>query len=271
MYSKYIKVDGIRTHYIEAGEGDNYVILLHGAEFGGNSQNSWEYNIQALSKHFHVFAIDMLGFGGTEKIFHFEDIKAFRIEHIRKFMDTLCIDSASFIGNSMGGGLILKVASEEKPRWNINKAITISGGGPNNPETHSFVNNYDCTFDYMRKIHHLFFYDDAWKQEEYVNKRYLESIKPGAWEALSVSRFKSPLAKQKASGRIPDYSSAYKNIKVPILICAGDQDKLKLPDYSERLSNLIPNSQVKVFKDCSHCAQIEKAEEFNDLAIDFLK
>jgi 2-hydroxymuconate-semialdehyde hydrolase len=270
LQSKFIMIGDIRTHYIEAGEGDRNLILLHGAEYGGNSRNSWEYNIDALAKHFHVYAIDMIGFGETDKLFKFAaDMRVFRIEHIRKFMKILCIESASFTGNSMGGGLSLKVASQENPAWNIDKIITISGGGPNNTEIHNILGGFDGTMEYMHKIHELMFYNDQWKTDEYVQKRYESSIAPGAWEALSVSRFRSPLAPA-SKGEAPVYSPAYKNIKCPVLVVAGDEDPLKLPDFTEQLASLIPNVEVQIFDQCRHCAQIEYADKFNRMAVDFL-
>jgi 2-hydroxymuconate-semialdehyde hydrolase len=272
MQSKFTMVGDIRTHYLEAGEGDHHVILLHGGEYGGSAQNSWEHNIDVLAKNFHVYALDMVGYGETDKLFNFNDAGALRLNHIKKFMEILCIESASFIGNSMGGGLILKVASMEQPLWNIDKAITINGGGPMNPEPFQILNNYDCTREYMNKIHDLLFYDDKWKTADYVEKRYQSSIQPGAWEALSAARLSSPLVKKNAvaSKSMPEYSPEYKSIKKPVLVCAGVNDTLKLEDYADKLSGLIPTSKVQRFENCSHNAQIEKADEFNKIAASFL-
>jgi pimeloyl-ACP methyl ester carboxylesterase len=265
MKSKFVQVGNVKTHYIEAGSGEP-LILLHGAEYGGSAMNSWEYNIPELSKHFHVFAVDIVGFGHTSKIFNFDDAAAFRLQHIKEFLKVMCIDEAYFIGNSLGGGMTLFAAAQDVPLWPIKKIITISGGGPNRKEAHDVLNHYDCTFEYMKKIHDYLFYNDKWKTDEYVRKRYETSLIPGAWEAASAARFKSPLAKEKELV-IPDYSK----VKVPVLICAGDHDRLKRDDYAESLKAKIPHAQVKIFKDCGHCAQIEYADEFNRLAIEFLK
>ena len=45
----------------------------------------------------------MLGFGLTDKIYNFTDPAGFRVRFIRDWMDTLCIPSAHFMGNSFGG------------------------------------------------------------------------------------------------------------------------------------------------------------------------
>jgi 2-hydroxymuconate-semialdehyde hydrolase len=257
-------VGNVRTHYIEAGNGEP-LVLLHSGEYGASAINSWENNIEALSEHFHVYALDMLGYGYTDKLFSFDDAQALRFNHIKDFLQVLCIEEASFIGNSLGGGMILTVAAQENPIWPINKIITISGGGPNNPAGHDILNNYDCRKEYMQKILDLLFCDEKWKIGDYLDKRYETSIIPGSWEAATAARLKSPVAQDKER-TFPNYG----NVKVPVLICAGDQDPLKFPDYAEKLYNSLPNSTVKMFEKCRHCAHIEHSERFNELALEFL-
>lgn len=55
--SKFADVEGMRTHYLEAGEGFP-VVLLHSGEFGGCAELSWEFNLPALAEHFRVIAPD---------------------------------------------------------------------------------------------------------------------------------------------------------------------------------------------------------------------
>jgi len=51
---KYVDVDGIRTHYFEAGVEHRgkrpSVLLLHSAEYGGAAEFSWEFNAPALAR-----------------------------------------------------------------------------------------------------------------------------------------------------------------------------------------------------------------------------
>jgi 2-hydroxymuconate-semialdehyde hydrolase len=265
IYSKNAMIGNIRTHYLEAGQGDT-LILLHSGEYGANARMSWENNIESLSQHFHVYAIDMIGYGYTEKLYSFENVALQRIRHITEFLRSFCIENAYFAGNSLGGGLILSVAAQENPVWPIKKILTISGGGANNPEAHELLGKYDCTKEFMKKIVEMMFVNEPWTSEAYIEKKYRESLIPGHWEALSAARLKSPVAEEKPL-KVPDYG----NVKVPVLICAGDRDLLKLPDYADKLQASLSNSRVETFKNCGHCAHIEYAESFNQLAVDFFK
>ena len=60
----WIDVDGVKTHYVEAGQGAPFV-LIH----GGGASSSGEVNyydvIGPLRKKFHVIAPDIVGFGYT--------------------------------------------------------------------------------------------------------------------------------------------------------------------------------------------------------------
>src|SRR3984885_10742622 len=94
-------IDGLTTGYLEAGEGDP-VVLLHGGEFGASAELGWERTIGALAAHHRVLAPDMLGYGHSAKVVDFVDGRGLRIRHLARFCDVMGVDSAHFIGNSMG-------------------------------------------------------------------------------------------------------------------------------------------------------------------------
>src|ERR1700731_3557424 len=96
---KTVVVDGLITSYLEAGTGDQ-VILLHGGEFGASAEIGWEHTIPALAARYRVLAPDMLGFGQSAKVVDFNDGRGMRIRHVARFSAELAIGSAHFIGNS---------------------------------------------------------------------------------------------------------------------------------------------------------------------------
>jgi pimeloyl-ACP methyl ester carboxylesterase len=61
---RYVNVGGIKTRYWQAGTVGSPVILLHGI---GCSVLDWELNIATLASQHRVYALDMLGYGLTEK------------------------------------------------------------------------------------------------------------------------------------------------------------------------------------------------------------
>lgn len=265
--SRYVRAGGIRTHYLEAGQGEP-LILIHSGEFGGRAEFSWRYNIGPLSEHFHVYAPDLVGFGRTEKVVNFSDQAGFRVRHVRAFMDALCVDWAHFIGNSFGGSLILTVAGSDKPAWNIRGIVTSSGGGfaPDN-DARKVLTHYDGSREGMREILKVLFHDSKWWADELVDERWQAALEPGAWEAIAAARLAPP---GKVKGFGSDRGDMAK-ISSPVLLCGGDQDLLREPGCWEGLHAQIRDSELKVFSPARHCPHIEFADEFNQLAIDFLK
>jgi pimeloyl-ACP methyl ester carboxylesterase len=267
VHSKFVMAGGIRTHYLEAGRGEP-LILLHSAEFGGRAEFSWRYNIAALAEHFHVYAPDMVSFGRTEMVFNFSDRSGFRVRHIRAFMDTLCIDSAHFMGNSFGGSIIQTVASADQPAWNVRSIVSASGGGysPDN-DARKVITHYDGTREWMRRLLQVVFYDPKWWSDEMVEERWRASIEPGAWEAVAAARFARPGVERGFASERGDV----RNIRVPVLIVGGDQDLLREPGCWEGLHQQIPDSELKIFSPARHFLHIEFAEEFNQVTMAFFK
>lgn len=64
VISSWVRVNGLRTHFVEAGNGEP-VVLVHGAGPGACGWAGWRQTIPALAKHYYVYALDMLGFGSS--------------------------------------------------------------------------------------------------------------------------------------------------------------------------------------------------------------
>src|SRR6266571_2763352 len=98
--SLYVRANGIKTHFIVAGQGEP-IVLVHGGGPGASGEYGWRRNIPALAEHFQVFALDRIGFGLTDKpaIVHSDQLLA---DHLADFIDALGLDQLCLMGNSMG-------------------------------------------------------------------------------------------------------------------------------------------------------------------------
>jgi pimeloyl-ACP methyl ester carboxylesterase len=266
--SKFVKVDGIETHYFEAGRGP-HLVLLHSGEFGGCAELTWEYNMEALAQHFHVLAPDWLGFGRTAKFYDFEDMWHTRIRHMAAFVRTMGVDRAHFVGNSMGGTMLLYIAQMKPCPLPIDKVIAVSGGGNViDNAARQVLNSYDGSLDHMRKIVQTLFMNPKVRDDEaYVVRRQEAAMVPGAWECTAAPRLRVPGRPALGLSR----PMTYADITAPVLIIAGEHDNLRNPGYGEELQREIPSSTLYVVKGAGHCPQIDAPEEFNRVAIDFLQ
>ena len=266
--SRFVSVDGALTHYLEAGEQHRgarpSVLLLHSAEFGGAAELSWEFVIDALGARRHVLAPDHLGFGRTDKIFDFVGQFDRRVQHIRRFMETMSLGAAHVVGSSMSGGLSLTVAARRPPDWRLASLTVCSGGGdaPDN-EARKILNTYDGSSEHMRRIVATMFVDPKWSRDEvYIARRQEIAHLPGGWEATAAARFKAPFRTAGSERRERD-SIDYSAIAVPTLIFAGARDPLRAPRYWEDFIPKIPRASLHVFEAAAHMGNIECAAEFN--------
>ncbi|MFE7420352.1 alpha/beta fold hydrolase [Rhodococcus sp. NPDC057529] len=264
-----IEIDGLETNYLEIGKGDT-LVLLHGGEFGASAELCWEENIFELSSHFRVIAPDWLGFGKTAKVHDFVDGKERRLRHMSQFCRAVDVDDAVFVGNSMGGAMLLADAASASPLLPARKIISVCGGGTmakNDSVDALFA--YDGSFEAMERLLGALFHGEYWRSDRsYIRRRHSASIQPGAWEAVAAARFRRPTAAAaKESSRRPDYRA----IDVPVLIVAGNQDKLKPRGWARELASDVPGATYVDIDDAGHCPQIEQPDRFHRVLLDFIE
>jgi 2-hydroxymuconate-semialdehyde hydrolase len=268
MQRKTMLVDGLATSYLEAGQGDP-VVLLHGGEFGGCAELGWERNIDALATAYRVLAPDQLGFGQSAKVLDFVDGRGMRIRHVARFCELLGVDSAHFVGNSMGAINLLVDATSQAPLLPIRSLAIICGGGEIQQNQYfEALQQYDASLPAMRSIVEALFYDGAYPaDEEFVRRRYESSTAPGAWEAVAAARFRRPNAPPFSA---PSSTRAYERIGVPTLVVEGGEDKLLPTGWAAQIAKQIDGARSVVVDNAGHCPQIEQSAVVNELLLEFL-
>lgn len=270
--SRFVRVGGIRTHFLEAGEGPTTVVLLHGGAFGEDAAMSWGPNLPVLGQRYRVVAPDWLGFGGTDKLHDFVSGSDRMLDHLTRFLDVMCIDDAHFGGLSMGGTYLLRVAASARPAWPIRSVFVASGGGfmPAN-DSREVLQAYDQSLEAMRALVREAYYDPAFAaDEDFVRRRHAATLEPGAWEVIAAARFRGPArdAVNAFGGRDP---IRYEDIRVPVLYTAGADDRLREPGYADEIAARTPDARVRVFEHCGHVVNVEHPQEWNRLVLEFLE
>src|SRR3954452_11456824 len=119
---KDVTVLGFKLHYLEAGKGAP-IVLLHGL---GGDGSRWGPNIEPLAKDFHVFALDQIGFGQSDKPlanYHTGMLAEFLVD----FLKAVGVPKASLVGNSMGAGVALYTAAKFPQA--VERIVLADGGG----------------------------------------------------------------------------------------------------------------------------------------------
>ncbi|MCO5589136.1 hypothetical protein L7F22_043102 [Adiantum nelumboides] len=95
-----------KVHYVVQGEGPP-VVLIHG--FGASAFH-WRYNIPELAKRYSVYAVDLLGFGWSEKALIDYDANLWK-DQVAEFLKDVVRSKAVLVGNSVGGFTVLNTAA----------------------------------------------------------------------------------------------------------------------------------------------------------------
>lgn len=270
-----VVVDGHSTSYLEGGAGET-VVLLHGGEFGAGAELGFERILDALAARFHVLAPDMLGFGESAKVVDFNDGRGLRIRHVAAWCQALGVDSAHFVGNSMGAVMLLSDLTSDRPLLPVRSLVAICGGGEIQQGEHmQALYDYDATMPAMRRIVTALFHDASYPADgDFVRRRYESSTAPGAWESVAAARFRRPGTAAQAtgagSGRLVN-DRPYQRIRVPTLIIEGECDKLLPPGWAKELADQVRLGSAAVIPQAGHCPQIEQPAAVSRLLIEFFE
>lgn len=269
---KSVKTGNFTTNYLEVGEQNGGIPLLfiHGSGPGVSGYANWRLILPLVEEQNHAFAIDMIGFGYSDKPTGDEVDYGIDLwtQQIIDFMDAKKLDKVNIVGNSFGGSLAFSVALKYPER--INKLITMGAMGTQGdiPYGLNEVWGYKGTNEHMGELIDLFTFDKNFASEELIQVRYEASMEPGFHEAFS-SMFPHPRQASVDNLSFPD--EELKTIKHKTLLVHGREDKVVPVENSYRLINLIQDAELHIFGGCGHWTQIEKSHEFATLVNNFVK
>ena len=257
--------NGIKTNYLEAGKGDP-VVLIHGSGPGVTSYANWRLVLPALAENFRVVAPDMVGFGFSERPANIEYGVQTWADQVVGLMDTLELPTAHMVGNSFGGAIALRIATQHPDR--VGKLVLMGSMGVPFPITEGLerVWGYEPSFENMRKVLDVFAYSRDLVNDELAEVRYRGSIQPGFQESFAAM-FPAPRQRWVEAMCTPE--DDIRRLPHRTLIVHGREDQVIPVQTSLRLMELIDNADLSVFSHCGHWSMIERTKDFNRSVSEF--
>lgn len=258
---KTVSVFGVKIHYIEAGDPARpKVILLHGL---GADTNSWQFNIAALAREYHVFVPDQVGFGKSDKPLIKYRVGTY-VDFLDKFMSELKIDRASLVGNSLGGWIAATMAIKYPNR--VERLVLVDAAGLRSDKIDPALIwslNFSTREEARLLVKLVYFNHAIFDSNAAIDEVLKNRIALGDGYTIS-SIIESIL-------RGEDFiDSQLGEIKKPTLIVWGKYDGLVPLSDGERFQKGIAGSRLIVLDRAAHVPQIEAAAEFNKAVIGFL-
>src|SRR5215204_1187520 len=134
--SRFVQVDGARVHYQEFGDTARpTIILIHGYTA---SLYVWKTVAPMLADAgFHVVALDLIGFGYSEKPKWFDYAISSQARIVARFMNRLGIGRATIVGSSYGGAVAATLALDYPER--VEKLVLVDTVSNDNLKSHPIL------------------------------------------------------------------------------------------------------------------------------------
>ena len=255
-----VTIGTLKTSYLLCGTGEP-VIFLHGA---GAGAVTWYPSIHTISKNFQVLALDIVGYGESDK----PDApynRAYFSKWLNDFLKELKIAKAQIVGLSQGGAIALQFAIDHPEK--VDKLVLVDAAGLGakvsfwpllgmlwmNYFPSSMANRFNSPYllhnPTTRDPNHI-----GYSIEVLQSKGGKNAFKQGRGTAVS---------------KIPE--ALLKQIENETLLIWGKDDKLFPVEYGEAAAKIIPNAKLRVIQDAGHLPLMDQPEIFNKILSDFLK
>lgn len=274
VQERYYDAAGIRTRALEAGEGPP-LVLLHGT--GGHAE-TYNRNIVPLAQHFHVYAIDMVGHGFTDRPdldYTFDDYR----DHLLAFLDAIGADRAHISGESLGGLVAGWTAIHNPERLdrivcNTGLLVRTNERGLEQlrdlaARTHALKD--DLSLDVVRRRMEWLVKEPDRMTDELIALRHRIYSQPGMLD--TVGRIMDAILEMSTgSFKGVDYYEAgiLRRIQCPTLVLWTSHNPGRSVEVVRGVIDDIPDARLEVLDDAGHWPQFEQADEVNRLHIEFL-
>ncbi|MDN5895590.1 MAG: alpha/beta hydrolase [Nocardioides sp.] len=268
---RWVDAGGIRTRVLEAGDRSKpTVIFIHGT--GGHAE-AYTRNLGPHAEHFHVYSIDMVGHGFTDKPEQTYDFKDYA-EHLLAFLDAEGIEKASISGESMGAGIgawfaLLFPDRIDKLILNTGAALRLADDVIQRMATLTMEAVRNASEESVRKRLEWLVDDPADVTEDLVSTRLAIYQNPDYVERMTnilAARHTDPAGQDRNCLVEEDWAK----VTCPVLVLWTDHDPTAPPEVGREVASWIKDSRFEVMTGCGHWPQFEDPETFNKIHIDFL-
>lgn len=255
--SESVIVGGHRMHYYVDGPREGHpVVLVHG--LGGRAEDWKNLLPYFTSWGFRVYLPDLPGYGHSERPADFSYSISDETQAVVGFMDALGLQQVDLGGWSMGGWIAQRVAIAHPER--VRHLMLFDSAGLSQmpdwdtrlftPQTPAELNKLDALL-----------MPNPPKVPGFIARDILRVSQENAW---IIHRAMNSML----SGR--DVTDGdLKQLKMPVLILWGTEDKITPVSEGYAMSKLIPQSQIMVFPGCGHLAPTQCADKMGPVLIDF--
>ncbi|NLV73201.1 MAG: alpha/beta hydrolase [Chloroflexi bacterium] len=266
--SRFLTLRGIHLHYSDAGEAPQSLFILHGF---GESIAAWRHLQRPLGEHFRVVAVDRPGFGLTERVSADprDPVNPYGVagqtELFSAMLTELQAAPAVVVAHSAGAAIALRLAIMHPEQV---RALVLVGAA---------VYTVRRTLGIWRRLMNTRWANKIGILAMRISPRLFGHIAERSWHDYSkagdayVDMIRYPLRSEdwdrglwEAARVLPDTSILRRlgEVRMPVLVITGDNDRLVPPADARSLVNALPNAILSVIPNCGHLPHEECPDEF---------
>jgi pimeloyl-ACP methyl ester carboxylesterase len=275
----YIEANGIRFHYVTAGEGP-LILLLHGFP---QYWYAWRNMILTLAKQYKVVALDMRGYGDTDKPSNVTDyLPEILANDIAAVVHALGFEKAHIVGHDWGGGVAWRTAINHPEV--VDHLIVL-----NCPHPSIFAHALKSNFDQIQKSWYVFFFQIPYLPEWIMKpgptlKKLFRSpeIRPGTFSDEDIAKYTAAFEKPgaftaalnyyRAAFRKPKEKGKVPKISAPTLLIWGEKDIALGKELTYGMEDLFSGPfKIEYLPEGTHWVIEEYPEKVSQLILEFIK
>lgn len=255
-------IDGLKIAYQKVGNGPETLILIHG--FMGNSTN-FEYLFDLLGKDLTLIAIDLPGFGLSEKKVKQKLSRRYMAQVVAQLADRLKLDHYHVLGHSMGSEVALWLALDEPNKVKslilLDSPLCLSqrNSVSNNIFTKVGLRIVFMNYNFQKKI----FKDMLVNKENFDEKYFLKNYYLVYQTPLDIV---FNLAENQDTSELKEQ---LRKLSVPTLTIWGENDEVTPLNSAECLLKNVQGKLV-VIPNAGHLPMIDQPQSVSEIIKDFI-
>jgi pimeloyl-ACP methyl ester carboxylesterase len=272
---KEMTLHGHRVAYRCAGSGPA-IVLVHGIT---STSATWERVMPYLATRFTVIAPDLLGHGQSAKPRGDYSLGAYA-SGVRDLMVTLGHESATFVGHSLGGGVVMQLAYQFPER--CERLVLVNSGGLGR-EVSLLLRA--ATLPLSEVVLPLLASTRLLDAGRAVGRLFGRVGLQAGTDVAELARGHASLADPEARAafvhtlrtivepggqRVNARDRLYLAENIPFMLIWGDQDPIIPVEHALAAHELVRSSRLEIFEGAGHFSHMDDPQRFIDVLLDFI-
>jgi pimeloyl-ACP methyl ester carboxylesterase len=270
IVSQYVEVDGLRLHYLDGGGSGEPVLFLHGWP---TSSFLWRRVMAEVAKGNRVIALDLPGFGKSDKPVDASYSFRFYNQVLDDFLKALEIDKISLAIHDFGGPVGLYWACHQPQRLHklailntlvypeMSWAVVLFVLLCRLPGLRSWIASPGGLRFAMRL---------GVSDTSRITPEVLEAVQ-APFASREARRALVNAGTRLHPGGFKDIARLLPALAGPVRVIYGERDRI-LPDVAKtmrRVAHDLPQAEVTALPDCGHFLQEERGSDIGRMLADF--